>query len=92
MPEGTSTLGSQIMKAYTLAKESAGKPGMNAPSANNSFGSILKDMVQDQVTDTISSIKASEKTNPEKPKVSRSKFLVTFSDNEVGKPLSNRRT
>lgn len=65
MGQGTSTLGSQIIKAYTSAKENAGKTGMNAPNANNSFGSILKDMVQNQVTDTISSIKASEKTNTE---------------------------
>lgn len=65
MAQDTGTIGSQIIKAYTSAKENAGKPGISAPNANNSFGDILKDMVQDQVKDTISSIKASEKTNME---------------------------
>lgn len=65
MGQGTSTLGSQIIKAYTSAKDNAGKPGMNASPVANSFGDILKDMAQTQVTDTVSSIKASEKTNTE---------------------------
>lgn len=65
MANGTSTLGSQIIKAYTSAKENATKPGISTVSGDNSFGNILKDMVQDQVKDTVSSIKASEKTNME---------------------------